>query len=117
MLRHHPIRDSSRDHCETLETLNPENQPNSADRQTRSEIAHRRIAEPLLTLKEAADYLRLTPSAMYTQRHRGDRQGATWDPRRQEDPRPTIRHQPFLDVTAGAGLVGPAGFEPATDGL
>lgn len=30
----------------------------------------------LLTLTEAADYLRLTPSAMYTQRHRGNKPGA-----------------------------------------
>jgi len=32
--------------------------------------------EPLLTLKETADYLRLTPAALYTQRHRGDIPGA-----------------------------------------
>jgi len=31
--------------------------------------------EPLLTLKETADYLRLTPAALYTQRHRGDKPG------------------------------------------
>lgn len=30
---------------------------------------------PLLTIKEAADYLRLTPSALYTQRHRGEAPG------------------------------------------
>ncbi|HVR76881.1 MAG TPA: helix-turn-helix domain-containing protein, partial [Acidimicrobiia bacterium] len=36
----------------------------------------RRMPEPLLTLKEAADYLRLTPSALYTQRHRGEKPGA-----------------------------------------
>ena len=65
-----------RDLCETLETLSPEDQPAVSDQQTRSEIAHRRTAEPLLTLKEAADYLRLTPSAMYMQRHRGARSGA-----------------------------------------
>ena len=34
------------------------------------------MPEPLLTLKEAADYLRLTPSALYTQRHRGEKPGA-----------------------------------------
>jgi hypothetical protein len=34
------------------------------------------MAEPLLTLREAADYLRLTPSALYTQRHRGEKPGA-----------------------------------------
>lgn len=39
---------------------------------TRSE----RMPEPLLTLKEAADYLRLTPAALYTQRHRGHKPGA-----------------------------------------
>lgn len=46
------------------------------DQQTTPGTPHRRIAEPLLTLKEAADYLRLTPSAMYTQRHRGEKPGA-----------------------------------------
>jgi hypothetical protein len=35
-----------------------------------------RIPEPLLTLKETADYLRLTPAALYTQRHRGDKPGS-----------------------------------------
>lgn len=34
------------------------------------------MREPLLTVKEAADYLRLTPAALYTQRHRGDKPGA-----------------------------------------
>jgi hypothetical protein len=34
------------------------------------------MPEPLLTLKEAADYLRLTPGALYTQRHRGEKPGA-----------------------------------------
>ena len=34
------------------------------------------MPEPLLTLQEAADYLRLTPSALYTQRHRGEKPGA-----------------------------------------
>lgn len=34
-----------------------------------------RLPEPLLTLREAADYLRLTPAAMYTQRHRGEKPG------------------------------------------
>jgi hypothetical protein len=34
------------------------------------------MAEPLLTLREAAEYLRLTPSALYTQRHRGEKPGA-----------------------------------------
>lgn len=46
------------------------------DQQTTPGTPHRRIAEPLLTLKEAADYLRLTPSAMYTQRHRSEKPGA-----------------------------------------
>jgi hypothetical protein len=31
------------------------------------------MPEPLLTLEEAADYLRLTLSALYTQRHRGEK--------------------------------------------
>ena len=34
------------------------------------------MPEPLLTLREAADYLRLTPAALYTQRHRGEKPGA-----------------------------------------
>ena len=34
------------------------------------------MPEQLLTLQEAADYLRLTPSALYTQRHRGEKPGA-----------------------------------------
>lgn len=34
------------------------------------------MSEPLLTLREVADYLRLTPSALYTQRHRGEKPGA-----------------------------------------
>ena len=32
--------------------------------------------ERLLTLKETADYLRLTPSALYSQRYRGEKPGA-----------------------------------------
>ena len=31
--------------------------------------------DPLLTIPEAADYLRLTPGALYTQRHRGEEPG------------------------------------------
>ena len=34
------------------------------------------MSERLLTLKEAADYLRLTPGALYSQRYRGDKPGA-----------------------------------------
>lgn len=34
------------------------------------------MPESLLTLKEAADYLRLTPGALYTQRHRREKPGA-----------------------------------------
>ncbi len=43
---------------------------------------HRRIGlgaqmpERLLTLKETAEYLRLTPGALNTQRHRGEKPGA-----------------------------------------
>ncbi|HZD23735.1 MAG TPA: helix-turn-helix domain-containing protein [Acidimicrobiia bacterium] len=33
------------------------------------------MAEPLLTLQEAADYLRLTPSALYSQRYKGEEPG------------------------------------------
>jgi hypothetical protein len=32
--------------------------------------------EPLLTVQEAAEYLRLTPRALYNQRYRGDDPGA-----------------------------------------
>lgn len=31
--------------------------------------------QPLLTLKETAEYLRLTPGALYTQRYRGEKPG------------------------------------------
>ncbi len=33
------------------------------------------MLEPLLTVQEVAEYLRLTPSALYTQRHRGEKPG------------------------------------------
>jgi hypothetical protein len=33
------------------------------------------MPEPLLTLQEAADYLRLTPSALYGQRYKGEEPG------------------------------------------
>lgn len=33
------------------------------------------MSEPLLTLQETADYLRLTPGALYTQRYRGEKPG------------------------------------------
>ena len=46
------------------------------DQETRQRTRSERMPEPLLTLKEAADYLRLTPSALYTQRHRGAKPGA-----------------------------------------
>ena len=34
------------------------------------------MSERLLTLKEAADFLRLTPGALYSQRYRGEEPGA-----------------------------------------
>lgn len=34
------------------------------------------MPEPLLTLKETAEYLRLTPGALYMQRYRGEKPGA-----------------------------------------
>jgi hypothetical protein len=46
------------------------------DKETRQRTRSERMPEPLLTLKEAADYLRLTPAALYTQRHRGHKPGA-----------------------------------------
>jgi hypothetical protein len=33
------------------------------------------MPEPLLTLQETANYLRLTPGALYTQRYRGEKPG------------------------------------------
>jgi hypothetical protein len=33
------------------------------------------MPEHLLTLKEAAEFLRLTPGALYTQRYRGEKPG------------------------------------------
>lgn len=33
------------------------------------------MLEPLLTIQEVAEYLRLTPNALYTQRHRGEKPG------------------------------------------
>ena len=33
------------------------------------------MLEPLLTVQETAEYLRLTPGALYMQRHRGDKPG------------------------------------------
>ncbi|HZD23538.1 MAG TPA: helix-turn-helix domain-containing protein [Acidimicrobiia bacterium] len=38
------------------------------------EQAH--VLQPLLTVKEVADYLRVTPSALYVQRYRGEEPGA-----------------------------------------
>ena len=43
---------------------------------TTPKTQRRGIPEPLLTLNEVADYLRLTPAALYTQRHRGEKPGA-----------------------------------------
>jgi hypothetical protein len=46
------------------------------EQETRERTRSDEMPEPLLTLKETADYLRLTPAALYTQRHRGDKPGA-----------------------------------------
>lgn len=46
------------------------------EQETRLRTRSEPMPEPLLTLKEAADYLRLTPAALYTQRHRGDKPGS-----------------------------------------
>jgi hypothetical protein len=46
------------------------------DQETRERTRSEEMPEPLLTIKETADYLRLTPAALYTQRHRGDKPGA-----------------------------------------
>ena len=46
------------------------------DRKTGPRLRTERTPEPLLTLQEAADYLRLTPGALYTQRCRGEDPGS-----------------------------------------
>jgi hypothetical protein len=46
------------------------------EQETRQRVRSERMPEPLLTLREAADYLRLTPAALDTQRHLGDKPGA-----------------------------------------
>lgn len=38
-------------------------------------LRHEESPEPLLTLQEIAEYLRLTPGALYTQRYRGEKPG------------------------------------------
>lgn len=44
--------------------------------QEKRRIQPDQMPEPLLTLQEAADYLRLTPSALYSQRYKGEEPGA-----------------------------------------
>lgn len=46
------------------------------DQETGRRIRNGRNPEPLFTLQEAADYLRLTPGALYSQRYRGEEPGA-----------------------------------------
>ena len=46
------------------------------DQETGRRIQSRQMPEPLLTLQEAADYLRLTPGALYSQRYKGEKPGA-----------------------------------------
>lgn len=46
------------------------------DQKTGQRIPPEQTLEPLLTVQEAADYLRLTPRALYNQRYRGDDPGA-----------------------------------------
>ena len=50
--------------------------PAMLNRTTGPRMRPERTPEPLLTLQEAADYLRLTPGALYTQRYRGEEPGA-----------------------------------------
>lgn len=45
------------------------------DQETGRRIRSERNSEPLLTLQEAAEYLRLTPSALYSQRYKGEEPG------------------------------------------
>lgn len=45
------------------------------DQETGRRIRSDRHSEPLLTLQEAAEYLRLTPSALYSQRYKGEEPG------------------------------------------
>lgn len=49
--------------------------PEMSDQETQPRTRSEEMPDPLLTLKETADYLRLTPAALYTQRHRGDKPG------------------------------------------
>jgi len=46
------------------------------DHATGNRIQPEQMAERLLTLQETADYLRLTPRALYNQRYRGGDPGA-----------------------------------------
>jgi hypothetical protein len=65
-----------RDQCQTVGRLVLRIRHEMLEQETRQRTQSERMPEPLLTLKEAADYLRLTPAALYTQRHRGDKPGA-----------------------------------------
>lgn len=49
---------------------------NQMDRWPHDRSERTTILQPLLTVKEVADYLRVTPSALYVQRHRGEEPGA-----------------------------------------
>lgn len=49
---------------------------NKMDGQLREPSERAHLLQPLLTVKEVAEYFRLTPSALYVQRHRGEEPGA-----------------------------------------
>lgn len=71
-----PFRDCSETNGRPLEDSILRIRHEMLDRETRQRTRSVEMPEPLLTLKETADYLRLTPAALYTQRHRGDKPGA-----------------------------------------
>lgn len=66
----------SRHSWETAATLPLQNVPAMSDQSTGYQVRSVQLPEALLTVQEAADYLRLTPGALYTQRYRGEDPGA-----------------------------------------
>jgi hypothetical protein len=50
--------------------------PEMLHQETRQRARSVKFPSPCSTRKKAADYLRLTPAALYTQRHRGHKPGA-----------------------------------------
>jgi hypothetical protein len=65
-----------RDQWQTVGRLDPQNQTRNVGSRDPTAEQVGGNAQTLLTLKEVADYLRLTPAVLYTQRHRGHKPGA-----------------------------------------